>query len=148
MGYISRWRKDKKKNGNKQIDTYMWDDILVWLHCHWCLKVIFFFTHRPFPIPTVIVSHVLTIIWITMKQKWTVSFSLFFSSWDSKKLTGHVGLKNQGATCYMNSLLQCLFFTNKLRKVSLCQTYCKMLILKKLNMLTRSPWISCPKEIM
>ncbi|PIK49499.1 putative ubiquitin carboxyl-terminal hydrolase 7 [Apostichopus japonicus] len=37
-------------------------------------------------------------------------------SWDSKKLTGHVGLKNQGATCYMNSLLQCLFFTNKLRK--------------------------------
>ncbi|XP_072029469.1 ubiquitin carboxyl-terminal hydrolase 7-like isoform X3 [Amphiura filiformis] len=37
-------------------------------------------------------------------------------SWDSKKLTGYVGLKNQGATCYMNSLLQCLFFTNKLRK--------------------------------
>ncbi|XP_071482603.1 ubiquitin carboxyl-terminal hydrolase 7-like [Diadema antillarum] len=36
-------------------------------------------------------------------------------SWDSKKLTGYVGLKNQGATCYMNSLLQCLFFTNKLR---------------------------------
>ncbi|XP_022103325.1 ubiquitin carboxyl-terminal hydrolase 7-like [Acanthaster planci] len=37
-------------------------------------------------------------------------------SWDSKKLTGYVGLKNQGATCYMNSLLQCLFFTNQLRK--------------------------------
>ncbi|XP_033118944.1 ubiquitin carboxyl-terminal hydrolase 7-like [Anneissia japonica] len=37
-------------------------------------------------------------------------------SWDSKKLTGYVGLKNQGATCYMNSLLQALFFTNKLRK--------------------------------
>ncbi|XP_030854698.1 ubiquitin carboxyl-terminal hydrolase 7 isoform X4 [Strongylocentrotus purpuratus] len=37
-------------------------------------------------------------------------------SWDSKKLTGYVGLKNQGATCYMNSLLQCLFFTNELRK--------------------------------
>lgn len=36
--------------------------------------------------------------------------------WDSKKLTGYVGLKNQGATCYMNSLLQTLFLTNKLRK--------------------------------
>ena len=38
-------------------------------------------------------------------------------SWDSKKHTGYVGLKNQGATCYMNSLLQTMFFTNKLRKV-------------------------------
>lgn len=28
----------------------------------------------------------------------------------------HSGLKNQGATCYMNSLLQTLFFTNVLRK--------------------------------
>ncbi|CAF4834823.1 unnamed protein product [Pieris macdunnoughi] len=37
-------------------------------------------------------------------------------SWDSKKHTGYVGLKNQGATCYMNSLLQTLFFTNVLRK--------------------------------
>uniref|UniRef100_F6YGJ7 Ubiquitin carboxyl-terminal hydrolase 7 n=1 Tax=Ciona intestinalis TaxID=7719 RepID=F6YGJ7_CIOIN len=37
-------------------------------------------------------------------------------AWDSRKLTGYIGLKNQGATCYMNSLLQTLFFTNKLRK--------------------------------
>uniref|UniRef100_UPI00358F4AED ubiquitin carboxyl-terminal hydrolase 7 isoform X3 n=1 Tax=Myxine glutinosa TaxID=7769 RepID=UPI00358F4AED len=37
-------------------------------------------------------------------------------AWDSKKYTGYVGLKNQGATCYMNSLLQTLFFTNQLRK--------------------------------
>uniref|UniRef100_A0A2P2I3R0 Ubiquitin carboxyl-terminal hydrolase 7 n=1 Tax=Hirondellea gigas TaxID=1518452 RepID=A0A2P2I3R0_9CRUS len=36
-------------------------------------------------------------------------------SWDSKKHTGYVGLKNQGATCYMNSLLQVLYFTNQLR---------------------------------
>ncbi|XP_076458949.1 ubiquitin carboxyl-terminal hydrolase 7-like isoform X2 [Babylonia areolata] len=36
--------------------------------------------------------------------------------WDSKKHTGFVGLKNQGATCYMNSLLQTFFFTNKLRR--------------------------------
>jgi len=47
-----------------------------------------------------------------------MSFINFFS-WDSKKLTGFVGLKNQGATCYMNSLLQTLYFTNKLRKVCL-----------------------------
>lgn len=40
-------------------------------------------------------------------------------SWDSKKHTGYVGLKNQGATCYMNSLLQTLYFTNKLRKVNI-----------------------------
>ena len=42
-------------------------------------------------------------------------FVLF--SWDSRKHTGFVGLKNQGATCYMNSLLQTLYCTNKLRKV-------------------------------
>ncbi|EDV95916.1 ubiquitin carboxyl-terminal hydrolase 7 [Drosophila grimshawi] len=35
--------------------------------------------------------------------------------WDSKKHTGYVGLRNQGATCYINSLLQMLYFTNSLR---------------------------------
>jgi ubiquitin carboxyl-terminal hydrolase 7 len=34
-------------------------------------------------------------------------------SWDSKKHTGYVGLKNQGATCYMNSLLQVRGFNRR-----------------------------------
>ncbi|GMR60650.1 hypothetical protein PMAYCL1PPCAC_30845 [Pristionchus mayeri] len=53
----------------------------------------------------------------------TVSLAVYVSaeaphgvSWDSRKHTGFVGLKNQGATCYMNSILQTLFFTNSLRK--------------------------------
>ena len=41
------------------------------------------------------------------------------NSYDSKKETGMVGLKNQGATCYLNSLLQSLYFTNAFRKVGL-----------------------------
>jgi len=39
-------------------------------------------------------------------------------SYDSKKETGYVGLKNQGATCYMNSLLQTLYHIPYFRKVS------------------------------
>lgn len=40
-----------------------------------------------------------------------------FWTYDSKKETGYVGLKNQGATCYMNSLLQFLFHIPYFRKV-------------------------------
>ncbi|KAI5299506.1 hypothetical protein KEM55_002070 [Ascosphaera atra] len=39
-----------------------------------------------------------------------------FHNYNSKKETGMVGLKNQGATCYLNSLLQSLYLTNKFRK--------------------------------
>ena len=39
-----------------------------------------------------------------------------FLNYNSKKETGMVGLKNQGATCYLNSLLQSLYFTNAFRK--------------------------------
>lgn len=39
------------------------------------------------------------------------------ASYDSKKETGMVGLKNQGATGYLNAVLQPLYFINSLRKV-------------------------------
>ena len=56
---------------------------------------------------------------------------LDYFSWDSKKLTGYVGLKNQGATCYMNSLLQTLFFTSELRKVCNKSSSCDNTVLRK-----------------
>ncbi|EIM90130.1 ubiquitin carboxyl-terminal hydrolase 5 [Stereum hirsutum FP-91666 SS1] len=39
-----------------------------------------------------------------------------FVNYDSKKETGFVGMKNQGATCYLNSLLQSLYCTRSFRK--------------------------------
>eukprot|EP00003_Mantamonas_plastica_P012326 TRINITY_DN2224_c0_g1_i30.p1 TRINITY_DN2224_c0_g1~~TRINITY_DN2224_c0_g1_i30.p1 ORF type:complete len:1001 (-),score=396.75 TRINITY_DN2224_c0_g1_i30:177-3179(-) len=42
---------------------------------------------------------------------------IFYSyDYDSRKATGFVGLQNQGATCYMNSLLQTLYNTAEFRK--------------------------------
>ncbi len=38
-------------------------------------------------------------------------------TYDSRAETGFVGLKNQGATCYMNSLLQYLYNIPYFRKV-------------------------------
>lgn len=41
---------------------------------------------------------------------------LIINSYDSRKETGYIGIRNQGATCYMNSLIQSLYFTNIFRK--------------------------------
>lgn len=38
-------------------------------------------------------------------------------AYDSRKETGFVGIKNQGATCYLNSLLQYLYNLPFFRKV-------------------------------
>jgi ubiquitin carboxyl-terminal hydrolase 7 len=37
--------------------------------------------------------------------------------YDSKKETGYVGIKNQGATCYLNSWLQTLYNIHYFRRV-------------------------------
>jgi ubiquitin carboxyl-terminal hydrolase 7 len=49
-------------------------------------------------------------------KNFTKKIFLYFR-WDSKGQTGFVGLRNIGATCYMNSFLQTIYFTKKLRRV-------------------------------
>ena len=53
---------------------------------------------------------------VTIEAQVKVKTEDNYFSYDSRKETGHVGLKNQGATCYMNSLLQTLFHIPYFRK--------------------------------
>jgi len=53
---------------------------------------------------------------VTIEAQVKVKTEDNFFSYDCRKETGYVGLKNQGATCYMNSLLQTLFHIPYFRK--------------------------------
>ena len=61
----------------------------------------------------------------TLTIKTTVTVKPPVGDWhDSKARTGYVGLKNQGATCYLNSWLQTLFHINYFRKVPTAAPVC------------------------
>eukprot|EP00924_Labyrinthula_sp_SR-Ha-C_P014071 augustus_masked-scaffold_56-processed-gene-1.89-mRNA-1 protein AED:0.38 eAED:0.40 QI:0/-1/0/1/-1/1/1/0/1414 len=51
-------------------------------------------------------------VFVRVRQKYNVPHK---SLYDSKKATNKIGIKNLGATCYLNSLLQTLFYTKRLR---------------------------------
>jgi len=53
---------------------------------------------------------------VTLIDESALENSFSSGHWDSRKETGFVGLKNQGATCYMNSLLQTLYSVGAFRK--------------------------------
>jgi len=53
---------------------------------------------------------------LTDASSYTAAHSSWAPAWDSRKETGYVGFKNQGATCYLNSLLQTLYCLSAFRR--------------------------------
>lgn len=54
---------------------------------------------------------------VRIKLEEAAADSMFnHGTYDSRKTTGYVGFKNQGATCYMNSLLQTLYMLGAFRR--------------------------------
>ncbi|GAB0496854.1 hypothetical protein MMPV_008175 [Pyropia vietnamensis] len=53
---------------------------------------------------------------LTNATPYTAAHSSWAPAWDSRKETGFVGFKNQGATCYLNSLLQTLYCLSAFRR--------------------------------
>lgn len=64
-----------------------------------------------------------SIDWENVSKRQDLSFEIQITAdipageyeWPSYMATGHCGLVNEGATCYINCLLQSLFFTNEFR---------------------------------
>ncbi|EOB14601.1 Ubiquitin carboxyl-terminal hydrolase 15 [Nosema bombycis CQ1] len=63
----------------------------------------------------------------------SLSISVLSGHYDSREVTGYVGLRNLGATCYINSFLQTIFNIKKFRADILnCEPVDKILVLQKL----------------
>lgn len=54
-------------------------------------------------------------VYVIAYQDYTNVLFRNLEGYDSKKSTGYIGIENQGATCYLNSLLQSYFFTLNFR---------------------------------
>lgn len=71
--------------------------------------------------------------------------------YNSKRETGFVGLKNQGATCYMNSLLQTLYNINYFRQVdtlptasAMIEAFCDVERVERSIQLGKTSGVRCP----
>lgn len=62
-----------------------------------------------------------------------LKISVLSGHYDSREVTGYVGLRNLGATCYMNSFIQTIFNIKKFRSdIMKCEPVDKILLLQRL----------------